>query len=363
MTWSKSLNEKVIKSLKTFEKINPNNEQLEIINKTCKILEKEQKRTYLSKIFKSNKNGVYYHGKVGRGKSIILNAFERELSNSQKHKHHFNELIFTLQRLRFSEKKKNNDNLVEENVIFEFQKFIFIDEIDIDNIADLQLILNFMSVMVKKKIFMIFTSNHHPKNIYKKNYNSKKVSHFCNYIEKTFNIFEFKNKRDYREDLTVSENFYFYDDKKTNFKKQNFLRKKIVGSIRKEKKRFIRKGNNFYLDGIYADLLEIDFNEICGRNFGHKDYEIITNKINFIFIRNLPTLKKSINDKIRRFMILIDLIYEKKKILSLSMMNPLNEIFPVDKNNIDFNRTFSRLNEMRSEKYIFKNLNKTINLK
>ena len=44
-------------------------------------------------------------------------------------------------------------------------------------------------------------------------------------------------------------------------------------------------------------------------------------------------------------------------------MNPLNEIFPEDKNNINFDRTFSRLNEMRSEKYIFKNINKTIDLK
>ena len=44
-------------------------------------------------------------------------------------------------------------------------------------------------------------------------------------------------------------------------------------------------------------------------------------------------------------------------------MYPLNEIFPKDKNNINFERTFSRLNEMRSEKYIFKNLNKTIDLK
>ena len=43
-------------------------------------------------------------------------------------------------------------------------------------------------------------------------------------------------------------------------------------------------------------------------------------------------------------------------------MNPLNKIFPEDKNNIDFDRTFSRLNEMRSEKYIFKNINKTIDL-
>ncbi len=363
MSWSNHLNKKIIKSLQIFEKIIPNTEQLKIISQTCKILEKKQKQSYIDKILKRNKNGVYFHGKVGRGKSIILSAFERELSYNTKHKHHFNELIFALQRIHFSENKRSKDTLVEEDIICKFQKFIYIDEIYIDNIADLQLILNFMTAMVEKKIFMLFTSNHHPKNIYKKNYNSKRVSDFRNYIEKTFDVFEFKNKRDYRKDLKVFDNFYFDNDKKTNFKQQNFLRKKIVGSAKKEKKKFIRTGNDFFLDGVYKDLLEIEFNEICGKNFGHKDYEIIVDKINFIFIRNLPTLKQSINDKIKRFIILIDMIYEKKKILSISLMNPLNEIFPKDKNNIDFARTFSRLNEMRSEKYIFKNINKTINLK
>ena len=288
-----------------------------------KLLEKRQKNVFFKNLLKKNKCGIYYHGKVGRGKSIILNAFERELSDGCLQKHHFNELVFKLQRISFSEKETKK--LIEEKIIFESQKFIFVDEIDVDNIADLQLLFNFMGVMAKEKIFMLFTSNHHPRNIYKKNYNSKKVSDFCSHVEKLFNVFEFKSKRDYRQDLKI-------------FK-------------------------NFYLDGVYKDLLEIEFNEICGKNFGHKDYEMITKKINFIFIKNLPTLKKTINDKIITFMILIDIIYEKKKILSLSLMNPLNEIFPEDKNNINFDRTFSRLNEMRSEKYIFKNINKTIDLK
>ena len=59
------------------------------------------------------------------------------------------------------------------------------------------------------------------------------------------------------------------------------MRKKIVGSIKKKRKRFIRKGNDFFLDGVYKDLLEIEFNEICGKNFGHKDYEMITKKFHF----------------------------------------------------------------------------------
>ena len=361
MARSNLLNNKIVQSLEIFEKIKPNAEQLQIIEQTCKLLENRQKNVFFKNLLKKNKCGIYYHGKVGRGKSIILNAFERELSDGCLQKHHFNELVFKLQRISFSEKETKK--LIEEKIIFESQKFIFVDEIDVDNIADLQLLFNFMGVMAKEKIFMLFTSNHHPRNIYKKNYNSKKVSDFCSHVEKLFNVFEFKSKRDYRQDLKIFKNFYFDNDKKTNFVNQSYLRKKIVGSIKKKRKRFIRKGNDFFLDGVYKDLLEIEFNEICGKNFGHKDYEMITKKINFIFIKNLPTLKKTINDKIRRFMILIDLIYEKKKILSLSLMNPLNEIFPEDKNNINFDRTFSRLNEMRSEKYIFKNINKTIDLK
>ena len=362
MTWSNLLNKKIVKSLEIFEKIQPNDEQLKIIEQTCKELEKKQKQSFFKKLLKENKCGIYYHGKVGRGKSIILNAFERALSDDHLQKHHFNELIFKLQKIRFSE-KETNKKLIEEKIIFKFQKYVFVDEIDVDNIADLQLLLNFMNAMTKEKIFMLFTSNHHPRNIYKKNYNSEKVSDFCSYVEKIFNVFEFKSKKDYRQNLKIFKNFYFDNDKKKNFINQRFLRKKIVGSIKKKRKRFIRKGNDFFLDGVYEDLLEIEFNEICGKNFGHKDYEIITKRINFIFIKNLPTLKKTINDKIRRFMILIDLIYERKKILSLSLMSPLNEIFPEDKNNINFDRTFSRLNEMRSEKYIFKNINKTIDLK
>lgn len=359
---SELLEKEVINHLKESEGIKPNSEQLKAINKIKKIIERNFFSKPISKLFQKKISGIYLYGKVGRGKSIIISAINTILSSKYSTKIHFSDLIFELQKIKVFKDENFLNQLAEKNIYFKNQKVICIDELDINNIADYFITEKFLDMMQRKEVLVILTSNMHPKNLYNNEYYKKKTVAFANYIDKNYKIIEFKYNKDYRSGLILSNHFFFDKNKTKNIKNQVLLREEIVGKIKKRNKIFSRIGNKFCFNEVYNNLLETEFDEICGKNFGQKDYEIILEEINFIFIKNIPILNKSINDKIKRLITLIDIIYERKKILSLSTSKPLKNIFLKDNNSLNFDRTFSRLNELFSKKYISTYLSSNLNL-
>ena len=337
------------KVLKYFEEgllIQPNVDQKETLIIIEKLLEKFFSKIQILNFFFSKPYGIYIFGPVGGGKSILIKAIS-EVLGKNKLMLHCNDFILELQETRSIFKKKSIS-----------KKVIIVDELQINNLADAILILNFLIEASKRRVFIILTSNRNPKKLYNSMVNKNLILKLNNHIEKNLEITEFKSKIDYRL-LQEMGDFYFFSSIRDNSRKQDLLIRKISGSKVLMKKKVLKNSNITFKTSVDKRIIDSSFEKICGPNFGGKEYKEIVKRFNFIIIRNIPLLQEEKKDLIARFIIFIDHIYDEKRFLSISSNYSIDNIFKANSKQFEFKRTYSRLNEMGSKRYV-SNFLKTI---
>ena len=89
-----------------------------------------------------------------------------------------------------------------------------------------------------------------------------------------------------------------------------------------------------------------DFEKLCEENFSHQDYINIAKKFNIIFLNNVPELNEQRKDSCRRFISLIDMLYENKCSIVILASKPIASLNSIKSLSEEFKRTASRLYEM-----------------
>ena len=118
----------------------------------------------------------------------------------------------------------------------------------------------------------------------------------------------------------------------------------------KDKKKVIKKvttkGRDLIISNFYNGILRFKFSDLCDKNLGAEDYLNISNISDHIFIEEIPIFNDNNSNQQLRFIILIDILYEKKIILTLSLESDLNNLGSSTKHLQTFKRTTSRLIEL-----------------
>ena len=100
------------------------------------------------------------------------------------------------------------------------------------------------------------------------------------------------------------------------------------------------------IENFYAGITRFKFTDLCDRNLGAEDYINIANICNHIFIEDIPIFNNENSNQQLRFITLIDIFYEKKIRLTLSLEKSLGNLGSSNKHSEIFKRTLSRMFEM-----------------
>ena len=119
----------------------------------------------VKKVLLKKKEGIYLYGKVGRGKSLLCRSINALLFRKSKMEN-FNSLIFKLQKYNLPVSENTLSEKILNDLLLNTQMLI-IDELQLDNIADVHIFYKFIKLIKKKKIFVIFTSNKAPSSLYR----------------------------------------------------------------------------------------------------------------------------------------------------------------------------------------------------
>ena len=169
---------------------------------------------------------------------------------------------------------------------------------------------------------------------------------FISIIEKFSVQKELLIKDDYRMINNNSLQDYFYPlNKKTSFRINQRFRELTRGK-NKDKKIITTKGRDFIIENFYSGVVRFKFKELCDENLGSEDYINIGNITKHIFIEEIPIFNENNSNQQLRFITLVDILYEKKISLTLSLANNLNSLGSSKKHFEIFKRTLSRLFEM-----------------
>ena len=329
-----------------------NHNQIDIVNDLNDFYKNNYNQSFLNKILK-NKNkklGYYLVGDVGVGKTMILNFFFNKLKE-KKSRLHFNEFMIKFHNFIF--KDKNKENIIENFVknLKKTNQIIYFDEFQVTNIVDAMILGKLFKKIFEENIRVIFSSNININNLYKDGLQRDQFLPFIKILKNYCHEKELLIKEDYRSSKNGNlKRFLFPIDKTTNFKFNKFFRK-ITKNKDKISKFFEVKGRQLLIENFYDRVAKFNFEDLCNKNLGAEDYIVIANNCDFIFIENLPNFNESNSNQQRRFITLIDIIYEKKIPLMITSQVDLN-LIETSKNLVDpFKRTVSRLYDLTSIDY------------
>ena len=325
------------------KKYERNEKQIEIVNLLEKFLNRKKKFLLFFKN-KNFKSCFYLHGNVGVGKTMILN-FAYNMVKVNKMKSHFNEFMIKFHDFRHENK--------DEKSILQFVKelknkyeLIYLDEFQVTNIVDAMILGKLFETIFKEEIKVIISTNIRVSELYKDGLQREQFLPFINIIEKNSIQKELLLDDDYRIQKKNKKQKIFYPiNEKTLFNiNQNF--RVLTRNLKKEEKLINIKGRKFKIDNYYEGVARFNFKELCDENLGAEDYLNLANICNHIFIEEIPNFDEYNSNQQLRFITLIDILYDKKISLTLSMMSELKKMSSSKKHSEVFKRTVSRLYEM-----------------
>jgi cell division protein ZapE len=192
----------------------------------------------------------------------------------------------------------------------------------------------------------MITTNTRLNDLYKDGLQREQFLPFIEIIKENSVQKELSLNDDYRiKNLDKTQRIFYPINENTSFKINQIFR-----TYTKDKKKKIKviltKGRKFKIENYYNGIARLNFKDLCDVNIGAEDYINIAKFCNHIFIENIPLFNDSNSNQQLRFITLVDIFYEKKIILTLSLSNNLNCLGSSKKHAKIFKRTLSRLFEM-----------------
>ncbi len=322
--------------------IKSNKVQLDVLQKIDSSWNNNKKSNLFS--VKKKIDGVYLHGKVGTGKTFLLNLFYQNSKVGKKI--HFNNLMIEIHKA--VNNTSNKDEAIEEYIRNLGKKFklLFIDEMHIFNIVDALIIKKIFFFLSKYKIFLIISSNFHPEELYKDGLQRNDFIPFIDLIKQNFKVINININIDYRrETLNQSKTYFTPINKETEdeFVKlfNRFVEESHLTTIKVKSNSRVIEFNR-----CSSNILMTDFKKLCEQNFSHNDYINIAKTFKLIFLKNVPELNDNKKDSCRRFIGLIDMLYEQKCSIVILASKPISSLSTINSLSEEFERTASRLYEM-----------------
>ena len=298
----------------------------------------------------SRNKGLYMFGGVGTGKSMVMDLFFESVNSSRKRRVHFHAFMYEfherLKNIRLM-RKKDPVHIICQEILNEIDLLCF-DEFQIIDITDAMIVGRLFQELFLGGLTVITTSNFHPEELYKDGLNRGLFLPFVTLLMKNVEILEVDNRKDYRNRKLRREDSYFCKEEVTAVVEFNRIWEDIMDCGTQEL--IIHyQGRELKLQNYGNGACRISFQELCEQPLSAVDYLNLCNHIKVLFLENIPILSSSQNDIARRFILLIDALYEANiRIVCLSAVEP-EGIYSSGRFQKEFARTVSRLNEMRGD--------------
>ena len=322
--------------------ISYDDKQVELLKTINRIWQQSKKIYFFSKIKKYQ--GIYVHGSVGIGKTFIINLFIQYIKGGKKY--HFNHFMINLHAFIHNNNKK--DSVLESYIkgIAKKYKVIFIDEMHIFNIVDALLIRKIFILFQKYKIFILISSNFVPNELYKDGLQRNDFLPFIEFIDKNFKVLHLVQMQDYRRIMLNQAKTYFTPiNNQTNYE-FNKLFERFVDKGQIYIRKIKTKSRTMRFEKCTSNIAYCKFNDLCATNLGHEDYRNVASTFSLIFIAGVPQFTDLVSDQCRRFISLIDMLYDLQCSVVLLAQYPIKQLCLIKSLSKEFERTASRLYEM-----------------
>jgi cell division protein ZapE len=310
--------------------------------------------------------GVYLWGPVGRGKSMLMDLFFETAPVTRKRRAHFHAFMAEVhghidawrkgdaaeRKARFGTARGDDPIAPTAALIAEQARLLCFDELVVKDIADAMILGRLFEALFAAGVTLVATSNRPPDDLYKDGINRQLFVPFIEMLKQRQRVLRVGGPRDFRLDRLKGARVYFSPIDAAGEAAFNALWGQVIEGAEVTGTTLEVLGRKIRLPGAAGGHLRASFTSLCGQALGAQDYLALAQTFHTVFLEGVPQLGPANRNEAARFVTLIDALYEAKtKLVVLAAAEP-DALYPVGDGAFEFERTASRLQEMRSAEYL-----------
>ena len=297
--------------------------------------------------------GIYIFGRVGRGKSMLMDAFFATVRHEKKRRVHFFAFMADVHARIHARRAEKGDPIapVAQDIASETTVLCF-DEFHVVDIADAMILGRLFAALFAAGVVVVATSNRAPDHLYEGGLQRERFLPFIDLLKERLDVVELDGPRDYRLQRFKGRQVYFTppDAKAAAALARAFA--DLTDNATPAREVLTVLGRELEVPRAAKSVAWFSFAELCVEALGPNDYLALIGRYHTFILEGIPRMNFERRNEAKRFNIFIDTLYDAHGNLVCSAEAPPQELYTEGDGSFEFQRTVSRLIEMQSDAYI-----------
>jgi cell division protein ZapE len=306
--------------------------------------------------------GLYIHGSVGRGKTMLMDFFFAACPAKRKRRAHFHDFMADVHDRIGAHRKalkaghvKGDDPIPPvARALADEARVLCFDEFSVTDIADAMILSRLFNALFSHGVILVATSNVAPDDLYKDGLNRSLFLPFVDVLKAHAQVMSLDADRDYRLDRLSRTKLYVAPLGDAADRALDDVWMRLTGGLTPHREMIEVKGREITVPAVAMGAARFGFADLCEKPLGARDYLAIARNYHTIFIERVPVLHDNRRNEAKRFINLIDTLYDNRIRVVVSAEAEPQELYQARTGTeaFEFDRTASRLIEMRSEEWV-----------
>ncbi|RUX31189.1 MULTISPECIES: cell division protein ZapE [unclassified Mesorhizobium] len=306
--------------------------------------------------------GLYIHGSVGRGKTMLMDMFFELLPVRRKRRVHFNDFMADVQDRIQKHRQARKEGTVKEDdpippvarALADQAWVLCFDEFSVTDIADAMILSRLFSALFANGVVLVATSNVAPENLYRDGLNRQLFLPFISLLERNAHVMTLDADKDYRQEKLNRQPVYVTPDDAAAERALDESWQAMTHGQPTGEVTLTLKGRHLVVPRAAGDAARFSFADLCEKPLGARDYLAIAGRFSTVFIDHVPVLGEGKRNEAKRFILLIDTLYDHHMRLVMSAAAAPEGLYTAKRGTevFEFERTASRLVEMQSRDWL-----------
>ena len=309
---------------------------------------------FINRLLKGNSRipGIYLWGGVGRGKTWLMDLFYETLGPIAKQRVHYHKFMLDIhEQLKYLPKSPDPLIKIGKKIAAEI-RVLCLDEFHVTDVTDAMLLAGLLRTLFKNGVTLVATSNICIDDLYRNGLQRERFMEAIALLKDNTAEIELTEGRDYRLSHLEQADTYMVINGQSRHEWLDGRFKSLAPTRVSYEEDIIIYDRPIHTIARSDDVVWFDFNDLCNTPRAAKDYLYLSREFHTVFISDIPSMQDADDSAAKRFMHLIDALYDHRVKLIATAEAPPDDLYHGRLLRGSFDRTVSRLIEMGSHDYL-----------